>query len=104
MSCLKPKEVVEESRIAMAFIGKAMPTAIILVLVALGSVLFHLLSPWWWTPIASNWDYIYHTIIITIWITGIAITAILLFMANCVFRFRHAAATRGTYTPTNRRR
>ena len=26
-----------------------------LVLVAVGSVVFHLLSPWWWTPIASNW-------------------------------------------------
>src|SRR3546814_1514537 len=32
--------------------------ALVLVLVALGSVLFHLLSPWWWTPIASNWPYI----------------------------------------------
>src|SRR5260221_13889878 len=31
----------------MVFRGTGMPTAIILVLVALGSVLFHLLSPWW---------------------------------------------------------
>ncbi|HZH53425.1 MAG TPA: cytochrome-c oxidase, partial [Microvirga sp.] len=41
-----------------------MAVAIILVLVALGSVLFHLVSPWWWTPIASNWRYIDDTIII----------------------------------------
>ncbi len=47
-----------------------MKTAIILILVAVGSVLFHLLSPWWWTPIASNWRYIDDTIIITFWITG----------------------------------
>jgi len=80
-----------------------MPTAIILVLVALGSVLFHLLSPWWWTPIASNWSYIDHTISITFWITGIAFTAILLFMAYCVFRFRHQEGTRAIYNPENKK-
>ncbi|TIL78752.1 MAG: cytochrome-c oxidase, partial [Mesorhizobium sp.] len=35
-----------------------MAIALVLVLVVVGSVLFHFLSPWWWTPIASNWDYI----------------------------------------------
>ena len=40
-----------------------MPIALVLVLVAVGSVLFHMLSPWWWTPIASNWQYIDSTII-----------------------------------------
>ena len=53
-----------------------MPTALILVLVAVGSVLFHMLSPWWWTPIASNWRYIDDTIIITFWITWGVFTAI----------------------------
>src|SRR3954462_15957220 len=48
-----------------------MATAILLVLVAVGSVVFHFLSPWWWTPIASNWAYIDPTIIITFWITGV---------------------------------
>ena len=66
-----------------------MPTALVLVLVAVGSVVFHMLSPWWWTPIASNWRYIDDTIIITFWITGGVFTAIVLFMAYCVFRFRH---------------
>ena len=80
-----------------------MPTAIILVLVALGSVLFHILSPWWWTPIASNWGYIDNTIIITFWITGIAFTAILLFMAYCVFRFRHQPGRRAVYDPENKK-
>ena len=87
----------------MALRGRGMPTAIILVLVALGSVLFHILSPWWWTPIASNWGYIDNTIIITFWITGIAFTAILLFMAYCVFRFRHQEGTRAIYNPENKK-
>ena len=80
-----------------------MPTAIILVLVALGSVLFHLLSPWWWTPIASNWGYIDDTIIITFWITGVVFTAIILFMAYCVFRFRHQAGRQAAYDPENKK-
>jgi cytochrome c oxidase subunit 2 len=80
-----------------------MPTALILVLVALGSVLFHILSPWWWTPIASNWRYIDDTIIITFWITGGVFTAILLFMAYCVFRFRHQPRTRAAYEPENKK-
>jgi cytochrome c oxidase subunit 2 len=83
--------------------GYAMPTALILVLVALGSVLFHILSPWWWTPIASNWRYIDDTIIITFWITGGVFTAILLFMAYCVFRFRHQPRRRAAYEPENKK-
>jgi len=83
--------------------GYAMYTALILVLVALGSVLFHILSPWWWTPIASNWRYIDDTIIITFWITGGVFTAILLFMAYCVFRFRHQPRRRAAYEPENKK-
>ena len=80
-----------------------MPTAIILVLVALGSVLFHFLSPWWWTPIASNWGYIDDTINLTFWITGVVFTAIILFMAYCVFRFRHQPGRRAVYDPENKK-
>ena len=53
-----------------------MAIALVLILVAVGSVLFHVLSPWWWTPIASNWSYIDDTIIITFWITGFVFVAV----------------------------
>ena len=43
---------------------------VVLILVAVGTVVFHFWSPWWWTPIASNWGAIDTTIIITFWITG----------------------------------
>ena len=62
-----------------------MAIAIVLVVVVVGSVAFHLLSPWWWTPIASNWSYIDHTISITFWITGIVFAAVVLFMAASSF-------------------
>jgi cytochrome c oxidase subunit 2 len=80
-----------------------MPTAIILLLVAVGSVLFHLLSPWWWTPIASNWGYIDNTITITFWITGFVFFAVIAFMAYCVFRFRHQEGRKADYEPENKR-
>ena len=71
-----------------------MVVALVLVLIAVGSVAFHVLSPWWLTPIASNWHYIDATIAITFWITGFVFTAVILFMAYCVFRFRHGRDTR----------
>ena len=78
-----------------------MKTAIILVAVAVGSVLFHVLSPWWQTPIASNWHYIDNTIDLTFWITGIVFFAIVLFTAYCVFRFRHKEGSQALYEPEN---
>jgi len=80
-----------------------MIVALILVLVAVGSVVFHFLSPWWFTPIASNWRYIDDTIIITFWITGVVFTAIVLFMAYCVFRFRHQQGRQAAYEPENKK-
>jgi cytochrome c oxidase subunit 2 len=80
-----------------------MAVAVMLILVAVGSVLFHLLSPWWWTPIASNWSYIDNTISLTFWITGFVFAAVVLFMAYCVFRFRHQKGRRAAYEPESAR-
>src|SRR5436190_12060406 len=80
-----------------------MAVAIILLLVAVGSVLFHLYSPWWWTPIATNWRYIDDTINITFWITGAVFFAVVVFMAYCVFRFRHKEGRQAAYEPENKK-
>jgi cytochrome c oxidase subunit II len=80
-----------------------MGVALILLLVAVGSVVFHLLSPWWWTPIASNWHYIDNTITITFWITGFVFVAIIGFMAYCVVRFRHVEGRQAAYEPENKK-
>src|SRR5215468_8926598 len=80
-----------------------MAVALILLLVAVASVLFHLLSPWWWTPLASNWGYIDDTITLTFWITGAVFSAVVVFMAYCVFRFRHTEGNRAAYNPENKK-
>jgi cytochrome c oxidase subunit 2 len=80
-----------------------MAIAVVLVLVVVGSIVFHLLSPWWWTPIASNWGYIDFTINLTFWITGIVFAAVVLFMAYCVWRFRHREGNVAAYEPENKK-
>ena len=80
-----------------------MVVVVALVIVVVGSVVFHFLSPWWWTPIASNWQYIDTTLVITFWITGVVFAAVILFMAYCVWRFRHRPGRTAAFEPENRR-
>ena len=44
--------------------------ALIFVLIIIASIIFHFWSPWWWTPVASNWGSIDANIILTFWVTG----------------------------------
>lgn len=77
--------------------------ALAFVLVGVGTIAFHFLSPWWWTPIASNWGYVDDTIIITFWITGVVFIAIIFFVGYCVFRYRHQEGRRAAYEPENKK-
>lgn len=80
-----------------------MRVAVVLALIAIGTVVFHFWSPWWWTPLASNWGYIDNTIIITFWITGVVFVGVVLFIAYCVFRFRHREGRKAAYEPENKK-
>jgi cytochrome c oxidase subunit 2 len=76
---------------------------IVLLLVAVGSVVFHLVTPWWSTPIASNWGSIDLTITITFWITGVVFIAVILFMAWCIYRYSYSPSRRAEYEPENKK-
>jgi len=80
-----------------------MAIAIVLILLVAGSVLFHFLSPWYFTPIASNWVAIDDTISVTFWVTGLVFVAVNLFMAYCVVRYRHRKGARAAYEPENQK-
>ncbi len=80
-----------------------MALAIAIVLLVTGSVLFHFLSPWWLTPIASNWTMIDDTIGITFWVTGFVFVVINLFMAYMVVRYRHRPDRTASYEPENKK-
>jgi cytochrome c oxidase subunit 2 len=77
--------------------------AITLILVVVAAVLFHFLSPWWFTPLASNWGLVDDTMLITLVITGVVFVAINLFVAWVVFRYRHRPGRRAAYEPENRK-
>ena len=78
-----------------------MVVAIVLAFLVVGTVLFHFLSPWYFTPIASNWGAIDDTISITFWVTGFVFVAVNLFMAYCVIRYRQRKGSRAAYEPEN---
>jgi len=80
-----------------------MLVGVVLVLLIVGSLLFHFLSPWYFTPIASNWQAMDETISITFWVTGFVFVAINLFMAYAVFRYRQRKGARASYEPENKK-
>jgi cytochrome c oxidase subunit II len=75
----------------------AMPIALIVIVV--GSLLFHFLSPWQITPLASNWAKMDDTLSITLVFTGIFFVAINFLVVYMVLRFRHREGNRAAYAP-----
>ena len=80
-----------------------MAFAIIIALLVVGSVAFHAWSPWWLTPIASDWGAIDTTIDITVWVTGFAFVVINLFLAYTVYKYRYSKKRKAEYEPENKK-
>jgi cytochrome c oxidase subunit 2 len=79
--------------------------AIALVLLVIGTVAFHIFNPWWFTPIASNWETMDDTVNLTFWVTGAVFVAVNLFMAYAIVRFRHrkGEVRRSAYEPEDKK-
>ena len=80
-----------------------MAVAIVLFLLTIGSILFHFLSPWYFTPLASNWSAIDDALDITFWVTGVVFVLVNLFLAYCVVKFRYSKDRRAHYEPENKK-
>src|SRR3546814_15538526 len=80
-----------------------MAVAIVIALLVLGTVIFHLVSPWWMTPLASNWGSIDNALIITLYICAVAFIVLNLFLALALWRYRSRAGHRAHYEPENAR-
>ena len=78
-----------------------MPIAVVVIFLVIGSVVFHFVSPWTFTPLASNWSQIDDTIDLTFWVTGFVFVAINLFMAYAIIKYRTAPGKRAAYDPEN---
>ena len=77
--------------------------AIIFALIFVASIIFHFWSPWWWTPVASNWGNIDDTIILSFWVTGAVFVAVCLFMAYCVWAYRYRPDRKAEYKPEDKK-
>lgn len=86
-----------------------MGIVIALVVIIIFSVLFHLFSPWWLTPLASNWTEMDNTLQITLVITGAFFIVLNSFLVYTLILYRHRPDGKGgslhqaSYQPENSR-
>jgi len=76
-----------------------MAIAVGIILLVVITVLFHFLSPWWFTPIASNWSEIDLTVNITFWVTGIVFIILNAFFIWVIIKYRHRPGLKAHYEP-----
>ena len=80
-----------------------MAFAVVLILLVVATLLFHFLSPWWFTPIASNWQTVDDTVNVTFWVTGVVFVLVNGFLAYAVWRYRHRRGMKAHYEPENKK-
>ena len=80
-----------------------MAIAIVIFLLVIGSLIFHFMSPWWFTPLASNWQAIDNTINISLWITGFVFVLVGFFLAYVVYKFQYNVNRKAVYEPENKK-
>ena len=80
-----------------------MYTGLVFLAVTVGSIIFHIWSPWWWTDIASNWGAMDDTIVLTFWIGGGVFILVCLFMTYCIFKFSYKEGRRSEYKPEDKK-
>ena len=78
-------------------------TGLVFLAVIIGSIVFHVWTPWWWTDIASNWSAMDDTIILSFWIGGGVFILVCLFMVYCIFRYQYKEGRRSEYKPEDKK-
>jgi cytochrome c oxidase subunit 2 len=74
----------------------------ILLLVVI-TLLFHFLSPWWFTDIAADWSSIDLTVDITFIVTGIVYVILNAFLVWVIIRYRHREGLKAHYEPESKK-
>ena len=80
-----------------------MYTGLVFLAVIIGSIVFHVWTPWWWTDIASNWGAMDDTIVLTFWIGGGVFILVCLFMIYCIFKYSYKEGRRAEYKPEDKK-
>ncbi len=80
-----------------------MVIAIVLVVIVVASLLFHLMSPWKLTEVASNWHTMDAMLDITLYITALVFFAVMGFLIWVLIRYRHRPGQRAHYEPESKK-
>ena len=67
------------------------------------TVLFHFLSPWWFTPLAADWGLLDTTLILTFWVTGVVFVVLNGFLIWVIIRYRHRQGLKAHFEPENKK-
>jgi len=78
-----------------------MAFVIVATIIVIGTVLWNAVTPWWFTPLASNWGAFDQTIIISLWVTGVAFVLVSGFIIYCVIKFPYREGHKSEYEPEN---
>ena len=78
-----------------------MAMAVGLIVLIVITVLFHFLSPWWLTPLASNWSLLDSNLTLTFVVTGVVFIALNVFLVWVVIKYRHREGSKAHYEPEN---
>src|SRR5690606_31127766 len=76
---------------------------VVIVLLVIGSLIFHFASPWYFTELASNWSTVDFTVDVTFWVCGIVFVLVNLFTAYCVVRYRARPGNTAHYEPESKK-
>jgi cytochrome c oxidase subunit 2 len=67
------------------------------------TVLFHFMSPWWLTPLASNWSLLDTNLNLTFLVTGVVFIVINLFFVWTLIKYRHREGSKAHYEPESKK-
>lgn len=73
--------------------------ALTIALIVIASVVFTFVSPWTFTPLASNWWAVDLSTNLTFAVTGLAFVVVNLFLAYVIVRYRHRRQSQAEYMP-----
>jgi cytochrome c oxidase subunit 2 len=80
-----------------------MAVAVGIIVLIVVTLLFHFLSPWWFTPLASNWGEIDMTVDITFLVTGIVYVILNVFLVWTVIKYKHREGIKAHYEPESKK-
>ena len=80
-----------------------MAIAVGILVLVLVTLLFHFLSPWWFTPLAADWADIDLTVAITFLVCGIVFIALNGFLIWVVYKYRHREGLKAHYEPESKK-